>query len=65
MLQKAEKPKAMYEALTTAYSLIYSGAKNAFSIEWRAEDCLGAFGNDRELSNLFVKVMNYDREYCK
>jgi hypothetical protein len=60
-VRKREKPKAMYEALTTAYSLVYSGAKSPYSKRWSVKDYLGDFGNDMELSQLFVEVMIYDK----
>jgi len=55
----------MYEALTTAYSLVYSGAKSPYSRKWEIKDYLGAFGDKRELSELFVEVMKYDKQFCK
>jgi hypothetical protein len=63
--RKREKAKAMYEAVTTAYSLIYSGAKSPYSSEWRVEDHLGAFGDSKKLSQLFCEVIHYDKEFCK
>jgi hypothetical protein len=60
-----EKPKAMYAALATAYSLVYSGARSPYSNKWKAKNYRGAFGNNRELSKLFVEVMKYDKNFCK
>lgn len=62
---RKQKSLAMYEALSTAYSLVYRGAKSPFSKKWSLHDHLGAFGNDRKLSGLFLEVVEYDREICK
>jgi hypothetical protein len=63
--RKLEKPKAMYEALSTAYSLVYRGAKSPFSEKWSLEDHLVALGNNEELGCLLHEVVEYDRRYCK
>jgi hypothetical protein len=55
----------MYEALGTAYSLVYCGNKNPFSIKWRAQDHVGALGNNMELFDLFLEVVEADKQYCK
>jgi hypothetical protein len=62
---RRKKSLAMYEALSTAYSLIYRGAKSPFSKKWSLDDHLGAFGNDRKLSDLFLEVVKNEREFCK
>jgi hypothetical protein len=64
MNRRREKFKAMYEAVTTAHSLVYSGAKSPFSSKWRVEDHLD-FGNNIELSQLFREVIDRDKKFCK
>ncbi|KAE9367967.1 hypothetical protein N431DRAFT_514601 [Stipitochalara longipes BDJ] len=63
--RRREKSKAMYEALTTGYSLVYRGAKSPYSKKWKMEGCGDALENDNELSNLFLEVVKYDRQYCE
>jgi hypothetical protein len=55
----------MYDALTTAYSLIYSGSKSPHSKTWREKDSLSSLGCNVELKDLFIKVRDYDRRYIE
>jgi hypothetical protein len=65
MIRKREKPKAMYDALTTVYSLVYRGNASPYSRKWRVEDCGDAFGKENELAHLFVEVMKQDKSFCE
>jgi hypothetical protein len=55
----------MYDVLTAAYSLVYRGSKSPYSKRWREEDSLSSLGYNVELKDLFIKVRNYDRQYCE
>jgi len=69
IIHKREKSKAMYDVLTTAYSLVYRGTRSPYSTKWKSKDYLedhpGVLGNNRELSDLFREVVRYDKQYCK
>ena len=63
---KIEKSKAMYELLSTAYSITYRGANSPYrEKKWRLEDHAGALGHNEDLSNMFLEVVAYERQYCK
>lgn len=62
--RRREKSQAMYEALTTSYSLVYRGAASPYSPEWRVEDHRDAFGNDDDLADLFLKLTLEDKRFC-
>jgi hypothetical protein len=69
IIHRIEKSKAMYDALTTAYSLVYRGTRSPYSTKWKSKDYLedhpGILGNNRELYDLFHEVVRYDKQYCK
>jgi len=59
--RRRDKHKAMYDALTTAYSLIYSGSKSPHSKNWKEKDNLSFLGDNFELKDLFIGVRDHDR----
>ncbi|MCJ1405245.1 hypothetical protein MMC11_008472, partial [Xylographa trunciseda] len=55
--------KAMYDAMTTAYSNVCRGAESPFSPHWRLEDHAEAFGNDASLIEDFKEIMELEQEW--
>ena len=62
--RRREKLKAMYAAITTAYSLVYRGKASPYSAEWRTEDHRDAFGRDEGLAELFLQLTVEDKRFC-
>jgi hypothetical protein len=62
---RKEKHKAMYEALTTAYSMVYSKSSSPYSPEWCLEDHRKALGNNEHLIDLLKEVMITERNFCE
>ncbi|PVH69845.1 hypothetical protein DL98DRAFT_521961 [Cadophora sp. DSE1049] len=61
-IQRIEKSKAMYEALTTGYSMVYRGTTSPYSPEWRLEEHYQAFYNDENLAMIFLKIIREERK---
>ena len=55
----------MYEALTAAYSLVYRGFPSPYSPDWCIEGLFDAFGSCKHLPQLFLKVIQMDRQFCE
>jgi hypothetical protein len=64
-IQRMEKSKAMYEALTTGYSMVYRGTTSPYSPGWRLEEHYQAFHNDENLAMIFLKIIREERKKCK
>jgi hypothetical protein len=62
---RKEKSKAMYEALTTGYSMVYRGQSSPYSPEWRLEDHREALGNNKDLIESFKKITIAEKDFCK
>jgi hypothetical protein len=63
LIQRIEKPKAMYDALTTGYSIVYRGSSSPLSTQWRMEDHHDAFGKDKRLETLFEKLIIEEKDF--
>ena len=64
-IQRIEKSKAMYEALTTGCSMVYRGTTSPYSPQWRLEEHYQAFHNDENLAMIFLKIIREERKKCK
>lgn len=63
--RRREKQKAMYEAMTTGYSLVYRGTVSPYSPAWCIERHLHSFHGYDHLKHTFLHLKDVDKKFCE